>query len=103
MYTEPSMLLTLFTKGAPSEKVSFNGLRHMKVRLINFTTENRVASAVNYLLKYMLYLPTGDPMPAWQRSILFSMDALNLPVLNFIKVQAENLRLQAEDECLWMF
>jgi len=42
-------------------------------------------------------------MPAWQRSILFSMDALNLPVLNFIKVQAENLRLQAEDECLWMF
>ena len=43
----------------------------------NFTKERMTASATNYLLKMMLYMPTGDTIPAWERSILYSMDALD--------------------------
>ena len=50
----------------------------------DFTVETKIASAANYLLKTMLYIPTRDKVPAWQRSVLYSMDALNLPVMNFM-------------------
>jgi hypothetical protein len=50
----------------------------------DFTPQTRTLSATNYLLKEMLGIPTNDEVPAWERSMLYAIDALNLPVPQFM-------------------
>lgn len=50
----------------------------------DFTAQRRTLSATNYLLKEMLGIPTHDGVPAWERSMLYAMDALELPVPQFM-------------------
>jgi len=50
----------------------------------DFMIQTATLSATNYLLKEMLGIPTEDGVPAWERSMLYAIDALRLPVPQFM-------------------